>query len=204
MADDTTDKSGSKINSWVTSHKKAIIGAAILFGIVIIYMIAKHSTKTQTSGTGSVNTQAANSAIPSTGGPYYGGGEGGYAASNNFGQIQQQLASINTALGNLSNQSSTPTGSTSGTSGSSHNNPPPIRQGPAIQPATVVKNPGFNLNGLTVSQAENLLAQQGGSYYVSNVSYNGQNYSPGSLPANVAGSTITSFTPYSSGGVRVN
>lgn len=209
MADDTTDKDKpSAISSWVTQHKKSIIIAAVLFGVVIVYMIAKHNSSAQNaaSGTGSVNTTGANAAIPSVGGGYYGGGGefgGGYATSNNFGQIEQQLASINTAIGNLSagntSTSSNPTGSPT----PPNHNPPPVQRPPAPPPAPHVIKAPFNLNGLTVSQAEHVLSQYNGKYYIQNISNNGQ-WSPANAPPSVLNSRITSFTPYSSGAVRVN
>lgn len=117
MPDDSTVNSSksSGLNSWVTAHKKSIIVAGILFGAIIVWMIAKHGSG---SAKGAVNTtQAANSQIPTYGGPYNGGGEfgGGYASSNNFGQLEQQLASINTTLAGLSGSSHNPPAPGSGT-----------------------------------------------------------------------------------------
>jgi|SRR5215469_12140685 len=204
MVDDTT---GKGLNGWVTSHKKSIIIAAVLFGVVIIYMIAKHSSKSAAAGTGAVNTTAANQAIPAVGAPYYGGGEfgGGYATSNNFGQIQQQLASINTTLNALATGNRSTSTDNSGTPTSPNPNPTPI-----ATPIGSRVNVPFSLNGMTLSQAEGFLSSQGGQYYISNVSGGGSSASQpwvsvptAQTPSYLQNQPIQSFTPYSSGQVRV-
>lgn len=188
MADATQSEKPDKLSDWVKTHKKAVYGFLIVIGAIFFFIFIR-ARSSSTSSTNSPNGSAVTTPTGTTS-PYYGGGEygGGYATSNNFGQIESQLANINSAIAALTpsqSQSSTtsPTGSTAGSGSNSDNGG--TRYGTYRQNDSVV--PGGTLLGLTYSQAAQQL--QGSGWKITNI--NGGPVDTGN------NGKIVSYTPYS-------